>query len=424
MRKTLNVPIITVSDSRLALAKICREFYGLSVLFRSGYRIIGVTGTNGKTTTCYMLQSILAAAGERCGRLGTVEYDLVGRRIAAPMTTPDAGTLSSLLAEIHRHGGRWAVMEASSHALDQKRTAGIEFAAAVFTNLSGDHLDYHESLADYLEAKSRLFRGLGEHSWAILNADDPHSADAAADIRANKITFGIANKADVTGRIDHLGLNGVGLTVKTASGKASVNLQLIGQHNAANALGAAAAAHALGVGLDTIAAGLEAVSNIPGRLQRIGSGRDGPVVLVDYAHTDDALVNVLNAIRPLAKRRLVCVFGCGGDRDRGKRPRMARAAERFADVVVVTSDNPRTEDPDAIIAEIASGFVDRDSKTIEIQPNRGEAIEWAIRQADDGDVVVIAGKGHEQFQQIGARRIPFDDVKTAEDVMRRAGQSG
>lgn len=407
------VASVRVRDVRTALARLAAAFYEFAPGQRfSGMTLIGVTGTNGKSTTCRFIQSILQQAGCPTALMGTVEYDLVGERRAAPWTTPPPVELYASLYRAASAGARHAVMEVSSHSLAQSRCAAGRFAVGVFTNLTGDHLDYHGTEEAYGLAKKRLFDGLDGDATAVVNADDRWSERMVSDCAGRVWRYGMNAPADVAARIDGLTLDGSRFEVQTPRGAATVRLGMAGRHNVYNAMAAAGAATAVGVDLAAVGRGLEAVKLVRGRLQRVDDGSRGIAVLVDYAHTDDALTNVLGALRPLTAGRLICVFGCGGDRDRTKRPRMARAAAA-ADVVVVTSDNPRGEEPMAIIEEICSGFEATDRDRVVVEPDRRRAIGLAIERADAGDAVLIAGKGHEDYQIVGEVRHHFDDVEEA-----------
>jgi UDP-N-acetylmuramoyl-L-alanyl-D-glutamate--2,6-diaminopimelate ligase len=293
----------------------------------------------------------------------------------------------------------------------------------VFTNLSGDHLDYHRTVEAYADAKKRLFDQLDTGAWAVVNANDPMSAHMLRDCRAHQLSFGLGAGAEVAASIKDEDVDGSRFVLRLPSASGEVRLRLTGRHSVSNALAAAAAAHALGIDIEHIRRGLERVASVPGRLQRVGFADRGFAVFVDYAHTDDALVNVLAALKPLTPRRLICVFGCGGDRDRTKRPRMARAVAEGADLAIVTSDNPRTEDPLAIIRDICAGFTPGERQRVEIQPDRRKAIEGSIALAAEGDTILIAGKGHEDYQIIGKTRTHFDDVEVAGECLRAAERS-
>jgi len=416
------VMLAVVPDSRLALAKLAAAHCGLDAVQNAGrMRVAGVTGTNGKTTVCYLFRSILGAVpgGAGCALLGTVEINLIGRAFEASLTTAPSVELARYLVEAAECGAKYAVLEASSHALDQRRCEGVRFDAAVFTNLTGDHRDYHPTQDDYCRAKKRLFDSLGPGAWAVVNADDPAGETMLEDCRASAWRFGFGAAADVRGVVDRSDATGSRFRLVTPVGEADVHFPLVGRHNVANALAAAAAALSLGVELDTVRAGLEGASVAPGRLERIAGDNGGPAVLVDYAHTDDALDNVLKAVRPITRGRLIVLFGCGGDRDETKRPRMGRVAATLADEVVVTSDNPRTESVDRIIEHVLAGIDAADRERIHVEPDRQAAIEWAVARGESGDTVLLAGKGHETYQIIGAERRPFDDRVVAANALAR-----
>jgi UDP-N-acetylmuramoyl-L-alanyl-D-glutamate--2,6-diaminopimelate ligase len=314
-------------------------------------------------------------------------------------------------------GAKYMVIEASSHALSQSRLAGIEFKAAAFTNLSGDHLDYHVTEANYLAAKTRLFESLSPDATAVLNRESPQAAQIAAKTRAEVLWYAVDAPADLTAHIESMNIGGSVFALEWAGQRQKVKTVLLGRHNISNHLAAAGLSLAAGIDLEQIAAGLSVPDTVPGRLEELDWGGEFSV-LVDYAHTDDALKNVLSALKPLCVGSLRVVFGCGGDRDRTKRPRMASVAEELADFVIVTSDNPRTEQPEDIINEIVTGFENPDSQRIIIEPDRKKAIGLAMRTAGTGDIIVIAGKGHETYQIIGTKRFDFDDKKVALEYLR------
>ncbi|MHC4948919.1 MAG: UDP-N-acetylmuramoyl-L-alanyl-D-glutamate--2,6-diaminopimelate ligase [Planctomycetota bacterium] len=383
-------------------------------------RLVGITGTNGKTTTAHLAHQLLAADGGRCGLVGTVHTDDGRDRRTSTLTTPGSADLSATLRRMVDHGCDACVMEVSSHALGQRRTDGLRFDVAVFTNLSGDHLDYHGTMDAYRRAKRRLFEAIETDGWGVVNVDDPAGPHMAAACAGRVRTTSLADRgADCHAELRSAGIDGLRARLRGPWGDLDVRLPLVGRHNASNALQAAAVADALGVPGAVIRAALETATAPPGRLEPVTDAAHGFAVLVDYAHTDDALVNVLAALSPLVPDggRLRVVFGCGGDRDRTKRPRMARAAWRFADEVIVTSDNPRTEDPDAIVDEIMTGVpagrADRTTRIVD----RAEAIRAAVRRAAPGDVVLIAGKGHEDYQIVGTDRRPFDDRVVAAEAL-------
>jgi UDP-N-acetylmuramoyl-L-alanyl-D-glutamate--2,6-diaminopimelate ligase len=382
-------------------------------------RCFAITGTNGKTTSTYLLRHLLGKVGQKCGMIGTVEIDDGRTRRPAEMTTPGACELAELLGTMRDRGCRAAVMEASSHALDQQRLAGVFFSGAAFTNLSGDHLDYHKTMENYAAAKAKLFQELDAEAVAVVNAEDKWSDRVIENCPSRIIRFGFGKRADYRARDVEVTPQGTSFMLHTPDGKAKVAMKLIGKHNIENALTAAAlAGEVAGLSINQIAAGLRDAMGAPGRLQPVEAGQPF-TVLVDYAHTDDALENVLSALRPIAKGKLRVMFGCGGDRDNTKRPRMARVAEKIADAVYVTSDNPRTEDPNQIIAQVVAGFGKPGRiKPVIVEPDRRAAIERIIGDAEPGDVVLLAGKGHEDYQIIGTEKRHFDDVEEARRVLQ------
>jgi UDP-N-acetylmuramoyl-L-alanyl-D-glutamate--2,6-diaminopimelate ligase len=376
--------------------------------------MVGVTGTNGKTTTTYLMESVFRAAGLSPGVIGTTGVRINGRLVPFARTTPEAPDLHRLLAEMADEGVRAVAMEVSSHGLHQHRVGGIRYSCAVFTNLSQDHLDYHGSLEEYFLAKARLFTP-AMADRAVVNADSAEGRRLLAS-GLPTLTYGLEKGVDV--RAEDVQTTREGISFR--AGRLRVRSRLRGLFNVYNCLAAVAAARSLGIEDRAAAAGVKAVDGVPGRLQPVEEGQDF-LVVVDYAHTPDSVDNVLRAARPLASGRLIVVFGCGGDRDRGKRPLMGEAATRLADLTVITSDNPRGEDPLAIIAEIEPG-ARRGGGPYRVEPDRRAAIRSALREARAGDVVVIAGKGHETGQQFADRTIPFDDREvTAEELRRRSG---
>jgi UDP-N-acetylmuramoyl-L-alanyl-D-glutamate--2,6-diaminopimelate ligase len=407
---------VRVADPRLALARLSRAFHGDPA---GRLQVVGVTGTNGKTTTACMVRAVLEAAGRKPGLIGTVEYRIGARAIPAGRTTPDAAELQAMLAQMLAAGCASVAMEVSSHALDQRRTDGIDFDVAAFTNLTRDHLDYHRTMEDYFRAKSLLFSGLGRGSkkaTAVVNADDAWGRRLLdlEDMAADRLTFGMSAGASVRAERVELGRDGSAFVARTPWGDTPFRLQLLGRFNVANALAAAAACGALGIDLPTIAGVLSELRSVPGRLEQIPTGR-GFQVFVDYAHTDDALQHVLSTLREITPKRLLLAFGCGGNRDTAKRPAMGRIAARLADHTVVTSDNPRKETPSAIIAQIREGF--GDSKNFEVVEDRRDALRRVLGLAADGDVVLVAGKGHETFQEFANTTIPFDDRQVLRELL-------
>jgi UDP-N-acetylmuramoyl-L-alanyl-D-glutamate--2,6-diaminopimelate ligase len=384
---------------------------------------VGVTGTNGKTTTTYLLASIFDAAGRSAGVLGTVHYKVGAEVREASRTTPEAPDVQALLRRMIAAGNRACVMEVSSHALALKRVDGMSFAAAVFSNLTRDHLDFHGDMEAYFAAKRRLFEMLDPSAPGVINADDAR-AGALVAACGRPVTYGIQKPADVRPEDLVLDLAGVRFRAATPSGPVNVTSSLVGRPNAYNLLAAVATAVALDLPRDAITEGLRRQAGVPGRFEVVSGAHDGLTVVVDYAHTDDALRNLLETARPLTLGRVITVFGCGGDRDRTKRPLMGMVAARLSDVVVLTSDNPRSEDPLAIIEEIRRGIPAGEAasdRTPEVTAivDRAAAIEKAVALSRPGDVVLIAGKGHEKTQHIGTRVIPFDDGDVARAALAR-----
>ncbi|MDB5294336.1 MAG: UDP-N-acetylmuramyl-tripeptide synthetase [Phycisphaerales bacterium] len=385
-------------------------------------KVVGVTGTNGKTTTTYLLRHLLAKAGVKCGLVGTVEIDDGGGTpVEASMTTPSACDVADLLGAMRDHGCGACAIEVSSHALDQGRAAGVRFAAAAFTNLTGDHLDYHKTMDAYAAAKAKLFDALPADGVAVVNAASAASSRMVRDTAGRAVRFGLTANCDYAALDPVTTSAGTHFVLKTPDGQAEVSMLLIGRHNVENALAAAAVAgETFGLTAHQIAAGLRDALGAPGRLQPVRAGQPF-AVFVDYAHTDDGLDNVLRALRPVTKGKLRVMFGCGGDRDRTKRPRMAATAERLADALYVTSDNPRTEDPVAIVNEVLTGLSPAARAAAVVEPDRRAAIRRIVADAGPADVVLLAGKGHENYQIVGAERRHFDDVEEAVAAVRAAG---
>ncbi len=406
----ISIPQIIVPNAAIAASVLAHAFHGNP---SHDLSVIGVTGTNGKTTVTYLIRHVLQHLNRKCGMIGTVEIDDGARQIESTMTTPGAIEVAELLAAMKHHRCRACAIESSSHALDQHRTAGIRYAGAGFTNLTGDHLDYHKTMESYAAAKARLFAQLPADAVAAVNADDPHHRRMIRDCDARIVTFGIKSDADYRAVDYAVTMHGTSFILNAPDGKTEVALKLIGRHNIENALCAIAlCCEVFGLTIHQVAGALRNATGAPGRLESVSLGQPF-AVLVDYAHTDDALGNVLTALRPLAKNKLRVVFGCGGDRDRTKRPRMARVAEQIADAIYVTSDNPRTENPQSILGEIVAGFSIENRTEIVVEPDRRTAIEQAIGDAQSGDIVLIAGKGHENYQIVGQTKHHFDDVEEA-----------
>lgn len=421
----LDVPahvVMLVSDDVAGCSAIMAERFFDSPSRR--LKLIGITGTNGKTTTAYLVQQLLNRANIRCGLIGTVQVDDGVRREVANLTTPPAIELSRVMHRMIRNGCRACVMEASSHALHQRRTHGLRFQVGVFTNLTGDHLDYHKTMDEYFAAKAILFENLPdarEGGVAIVNGDDPHSDEMLRRTKARALRCSEHDeRADCFARVQRQTISHTASRIAGPWGAFDVNLPLIGAHNVMNALQAMAVAHAFGVSGAALHEMIETIKAPPGRLEPVTNIEHPFAVLVDYAHTDDALENVLRALRPVMPKhgKLRVVFGCGGDRDRTKRPRMARSACKFADDVIITSDNPRTEDPQAIINEIRAGVPSHRLDSTHCDVDRASAINAAIDRAADGDIILIAGKGHEDYQIIGTAKRPFDDRLIASDALR------
>ena len=414
--------VIEVPDGRVALAVMARNLHGR---VDEKLAVVGVTGTNGKTTTCRIAASILEAAGIRCGSLGTVSYSLGDEEIAADRTTPEAPDIHRYLARMAASGCGACVMEVSSHSLALRRVHGMKFAVAAFTNLTREHLDFHRDMESYFEAKAMLFADLRPGATAAINVDDAFGRRLAdrLDPAVRLITFGERPEASVRMTSAQLGARGTRVMLASAEGTFELDTPLIGRPNAFNVTAAAAIGRAMGIGWEAIAAGVGRASFVPGRMERIGDGDFQ--VIVDYAHKEEALRSLLETVRSFTTGRLIVVFGCGGDRDRTKRPIMGRHAATLADRVWVTSDNPRTEDPGAIIEEILSGMTagQRSGGRVQVEPDRRRAIEGAIVEARPSDSVVIAGKGHETYQILGDRVIPFDDRVVAREALERRGGS-
>ncbi len=408
------IQVIPVPDSSLALAVLAQAANGNPA---DKLTNLAVTGTKGKTTVTFLVRSCFQAAGEKCGLIGTVIYDNCIDVSPAPLTTPDCLTIAQSQTQMLKAGAKYMVIEASSHALDQNRLAAINFKAAAFTNLTGDHLDYHKTTENYLAAKSKIFESLSPDSTAVLNKQSPYSEQIAAATKARILWFAVDDEADLSAEIHSIDDSGTAFTLRYQGQSIRIKTPLLGRFNVANHLAAAGLCLAAGLDLKTVARGLSALDAIPGRLENVKSNAPF-TVLVDYAHTDDALHNVLSTLKPLCKARLIVVFGCGGDRDKTKRPRMAKVVEKYADLGIVTSDNPRTENPNDIISQIVAGFKDPGSSKIKIEADRRKAIALAIESAQKNDVVIIAGKGHENYQIIGKQKFPFSDQQIALDLLK------
>jgi UDP-N-acetylmuramoyl-L-alanyl-D-glutamate--2,6-diaminopimelate ligase len=433
-----DVAMVQVRDSREALSRIAVRFYNRPF---QDIKLIGITGTNGKTTTSYILESILLASGARPGVIGTINYRLGGESWDAPVTTPESLDLMRILRRMADLGATHVVMEVSSHALDQGRVRDCPFRVGVFTNISRDHLDYHQSMESYFSAKAILFRTLGQKgrgnlARGVINADDPEGRELIRQTQVPVVTYGMGMDCDFRAIRVQGGMGGLSARLITPSGETDIRSPLVGEFNIYNILAASAAASCLGIDLSAIGSGIALLEKVPGRLESIENSRSLSIV-VDYAHTPDALLKALRALRPLARGRLITLFGCGGDRDKGKRSQMGLVAGENSDLVFITSDNPRTEDPAAIAMEIEKGVRGAGLEMLTGDPRSGlvgpgyhldldrrNAIRKAIGAANEGDLILIAGKGHEDYQIIGTEKMPFDDRRIAAEVVLEKGSAG
>ena len=407
---------VCVDDARISMADVAAEFFGHP---SEKIQVVGVTGTNGKTTTVFMIREILRDAGIPCGLIGTIHYEFGGRRLTATRTTPESIDLQRFFAESLRAGGKAMAMEVSSQGLAAERLRGTRFSAAVFTNLTIDHLDFHKTMEAYYDAKKRLFEGLAARSPsapAAVNIDDPYGRRLAGEafLAGRLFTFGCDPDAVVRAVDIQLSENSSSFRIRSPWGEVPVHLHLAGRFNISNALGAFSVCAALGVPVEQMAAALGKMTCVPGRLERVEDPR-GRHVFVDYAHTEDALRNVLQTLRETSGGRLLCVFGCGGNRDRSKRPRMGAAVSELADFAVVTSDNPRNENPQDILNEILAGM--DPGKPHRVEPDRARAIGAALQAAQPGDTLLIAGKGHETYQEVAGRMTHFDDREVVRNLL-------
>jgi UDP-N-acetylmuramoyl-L-alanyl-D-glutamate--2,6-diaminopimelate ligase len=409
---------VQVADAREALALCADNIYGHP---SRALTVVGITGTKGKTTITYILESILTAAGFSSGIFGTINYRGPGLEPSSGRTTPESSDLQALMRTILDHGGTHCVLEVSSHALELKRVAGIAFDAAVFTNLSGEHMDYHGTMEDYFAAKRKLFQPGPKKKMAVINLDDRWGRRLMEEIRLGTVTFGFSPDALVRVEKAEFHEEGCDISVKYPAGRITVRSPLIGRPNVYNTLAALSTALMLKIPVPKIQEGIRLCTGVPGRFEKIGNSL-GLKIFVDYAHTDNALENLLETARALGHQRIIVVFGAGGDRDKSKRARMGEAAGRLSDWAIITSDNPRTEDPMAIIAMIEEGIKSAGGGGYEIIPDRKEAIRKALHMARKGDIILIAGKGHEDYQILGGKVIHFDDREVVRDII--AGELG
>jgi len=402
---------ILVKDTRKALARLAAEFYGHP---SSKIKVIGVTGTNGKTTVTYLLEALLKEAGFAPSVIGTVNYRFKDRALPSKNTTPGPIELQSMLADMFFQGANYAVLEVSSHALDQNRTEGINFHSAIFTNLTQDHLDYHQTLENYFQAKTKLFGSINSGSFAIINNDNEHGRRLKRLTRAKIITYGIDNPADITAKDIKFDIAHTEFYLTTGKGEVRLKAGLIGRYNVYNILASVAWALQEGIDLSVIKSAIEKFYLVPGRLERINFDGDFSV-FVDYAHTEDALENVIKTLRQLSSNRIIVVFGCGGERDKTKRPKMGSCVTELADCAIITNDNPRSEDPQKIIDDIKRGIKKNNYSVI---LERFEAIKKSLGMATSGDIVLVAGKGHENYQLLKDKVIPFDDCEAVRECLR------
>ena len=415
----LGMPWIEAAKPRAALADLAAAYFGHPA---EKLKLAGITGTNGKTTTAFLVDAALRKASKITGLLGTIETRIAGRPKNASLTTPESLDLHRLFREMVEEKVSHAVLEVSSHALAQERVRGLRFHAAIFTNLTRDHLDFHGGFEAYFEAKRRLFtEHLHPEGTSIVNLDDEHGARLAESLRGERCrTFGFDKSAHYRPDNLEISLQGMSFTCVTPDGPAAVRSPLVGLFNVSNLLGAIGALIALGLTPAEAASGVSSLQGVPGRMERVDAGQPFSLI-VDYAHTDDALRNLLDTLRSLKPRRIITVFGCGGDRDRSKRPLMGSVAAQRSDLVIATSDNPRSEPPSGILDEIAQGFRHH-ATPFKLIVDRREAIETALRAAESEDLVVIAGKGHEATQTIREKKLPFDDRLVAKEILKALGR--
>ncbi len=407
---------IVVEDSRLALAQLSKEYYSNP---SSALSVIGVTGTNGKTTISYWLKSILDEAGQKNGLIGTVKYYLGDQKITATRTTPESLDLQALLAKMLQSGTKTVVMEVSSHALELKRVYGIDFKIAIFTNLTREHLDFHGTMENYKEAKGILFKNLSADSFAILNSDDPISEYYAGLTKGRRIYYSTKDiNSEFYAKKFEFSPAGTTVTFATPAGEQTYSLGLTGEFNLSNFGAVLATAQTLGLSYEQIKRGAEKFTGAPGRMERIDLGQ-GFNIWIDYAHTPDGMERVFTTVKSFTKDRLISLFGCGGDRDRGKRPQMGKVAEKYADLIILSSDNPRSEEPAQIIEDILQGISDKGK--VQVILDRKEALEYAAKIAKPNDSILVTGKGHENYQEIKGVKYPFSERAIIEEALQKLG---
>jgi len=404
---------VFVKNTKKALIKLAIKFYDNP---SRKIKLIGITGTNGKTTVSHLVESILKQSGFNTGLIGTISYRFGRHVIDAKNTTPGALELQSIFSGMVKEGIDYAVMEVSSHSIDQRRIEGLEFDAAIFTNISAEHLDYHHSMQDYKNTKARLFTDLPKEAFAVLNTDDELGMEVFKKASCKKLTYAVSQQADVELRTYCIHDKGLSLEIATPKGRLKIESALFGRYNIYNILAAVSAALTQGIALEKIKKGIEDVNCIPGRLQKIGCAPY--TIFIDYAHTEDALENVLFSLKEVCKRKIITVFGCGGDRDKLKRPKMGKVASRLSDFIFITTDNPRTETPASISREILNGIKKNSLKATRVILDREEAIKEAIGVAKAGDCILIAGKGHEKYQVLKDRTVPFDDCEVVRSCLQ------
>ena len=402
---------IKVENTRKAIAELAAEFYGRP---SKEIKVIGVTGTNGKTTVTYLIEAIIKEAGSEPAVVGTINYRFKNKVTPSKNTTPGPVDLQAMLGEMRDAQVHYCVMEVSSHALDQGRTQAIDFGCGIFTNLTQDHLDYHKTLESYFKAKSRLFKGLSAQASAIINIDDNLASKLAKLTKAKVTTYGIDGGADIRASDIEFDVCGTEFTLSSPRGKINIKVSLIGRHNIYNILAAFAWAQNEGIDLEIIKRAIEKFSLVPGRLERVECG-SGYSVFVDYAHTEDALKNIIQSLRQVCDKRIIVVFGCGGERDKTKRPKMGRVVSELSDYAIITNDNPRSEDPDKIIEDIKKG-IKKDNFCVITE--RMEAIRKSLSVARQGDVILVAGKGHEDYQIINGKTLHFDDREAVKECLK------